>query len=193
MNTVNEKLYIGLTTGTIEARLKKHIKDAMTAKRPHAIHNAIRKHGPEHFIIESLFESDDLYSLNRAEEELIKSNNSLSPYGYNLHGGGNAHVVSDETRIKMSLVQRGKKQSEETRLKRSRKLAGRKMSKETLEKAAKARSKSVIEMVSGKTFESVNAAAKYFNIRARGISKNLHGKSNHYFGLNFKFMENLCR
>ena len=112
-NTVNGKLYIGLTTSTIENRWKKHVKDALVSNRPHAIHNAIRKYGVQAFIIESLIETDNLITLNEVEKKMIECNNSMYPSGYNLHSGGNAHAVSERTRLLMSAVQRGKKQSDE--------------------------------------------------------------------------------
>ena len=192
-NLINGKLYIGLTTTTLEKRWKKHIKDATVSNRPHAIHNAIRKYGAESFFITSLFETNDLKTLNHVEKMMIESNNSMYPNGYNLHGGGNAHSISEYTRLLMSVAQRGKKQSEETKTKRSVRLSGRKQPLHLVEQRAKSRSRPIIELQSGRTFESINSAAKYLGIKARGISKNLHGQSNHYFGFKFKFMENICK
>jgi group I intron endonuclease len=191
-NSINGKCYIGLTTKGIEKRWGKHVADSERSNRPHAIHRAIRKYGREAFIVEMLFQSDNLNALNIAEKQLIESFGSLYPNGYNLHGGGNAHTISEITRKNMSVAQIGKKQSQETRDKRSAKLSGRHPTKEQVEQMAKSRSKPVVEVNSGKKFGSVNEAASHFNVKSRGISKNLHGQSNHYFGLKFKFLESIC-
>lgn len=191
-NSVNDKIYIGLTSKTVEKRWKKHVSDAEQMKRPHAIHRAIRKYGAGTFHISILFESDSLEELNEMEKKSIELQNSMWPNGYNLHSGGEAHVISELTRNKMSLAQMGKKQSQQTKSKRSMKLSGKTQPKDLVKKRSKAISKPVVEITSGKSFDSINSASSYFNVKSRGISKNLHGKSDHYFGLKFKFLEKTC-
>lgn len=193
VNQINQKSYVGLTTKTAEERFKKHIKDSLVANRPHAIHLAIRKYGAEYFTISVLFESNDLNVLNKKEEELIKFHNTLSPNGYNLVSGGKARKLSEESRQKFSDAQKGKKQSKETRLKRSIRLKGRKQLKHIVDHRANSIKKPIRELVTAYTFPSIKEAAEFFHINAKGISKNLHGKSKHYFGKKFVFMEKICK
>ena len=51
VNDINNKVYIGKTTRTIEIRWKDHIKDS-NLKIVSKFHNAINKYGIEHFHIE---------------------------------------------------------------------------------------------------------------------------------------------
>lgn len=190
INKINLKSYIGLTTKTVEQRWAKHVRDSLgSARRSQALHLAIRKYGKENFYVEILAKCRSIEELNLKEFELIKEHGTMSPNGYNLHTGGNYHTISSETKVKMALAQMGKKQSEETKEKRNSKLKGRVWEQDILDKRAKSISKSVLEINSGQIFSSVNEAAEYFKVNPKGISKNLHGKSNHYFGLKFRFME----
>lgn len=194
-NTLNSKSYIGLTTKTAAQRWKKHVTDAINAKRVFAIHNAIVKCGASNFKIETLFESSNLDMLNEMEQKLIDQYDTLSPNGYNLHTGGEVHTISELTKYKMSQAQIGKKQSDVTKKKRSLALIGRKQLTEHVTKRARSRSRAVVEINSGLIFDSVNEAAKHFKVNSRGISKNLHSRSTHYFGNIFKFVqkEPLCK
>ena len=75
-NLINGNRYIGYTSKPIEQRWCWHIKDA---KRPDAKHDympiirAIKKHGPENFQIDILYQSSDgIHTLNEAEPLLIR-------------------------------------------------------------------------------------------------------------------------
>jgi len=86
-NTKNNKIYIGYTGQTIEQRWYRHCRDAFSGKYDYKFVRAIKKYGPESFIIETLeiVESKDA-GLSR-ERELIKEYNSRE-LGYNTHEGG---------------------------------------------------------------------------------------------------------
>ena len=86
-NTKNSKIYIGYTGQTIEQRWRRHCRDAFSGKYDYKFVRAIKKYGPENFIIETLeiAESKDV-GLSR-ERELIKEYNSRE-LGYNTHEGG---------------------------------------------------------------------------------------------------------
>lgn len=86
-NTKNSKIYIGYTGQTIEQRWRRHCRDAFSGKYDYKFVRAIKKYGPESFIIETLeiVESKDA-GLSR-ERELIKEYNSRE-LGYNTHEGG---------------------------------------------------------------------------------------------------------
>jgi group I intron endonuclease len=84
-NTVNGKLYIGITKLPIQQRWAKHLKDSLFPKYP--LHHAINKHGKENFIIELLEESIDRAYISNLEEPLILIYNSRNN-GYNVAKGG---------------------------------------------------------------------------------------------------------
>ena len=103
-NDVNEKLYIGKTTKSIEKRFKQH------ARTDSAIGSAMRKYGIEHFqigVIENCYTSEQL---NACEVFWIAMLNTKVPNGYNLTDGGDGTVnLSEESRVKISAAQLGNK------------------------------------------------------------------------------------
>lgn len=107
-NKINEKVYVGQTTKSIEERFYQHIysyTSPSNSKTP--ISKAFREFGKENFEITIL--ADGISSkdeLNLAEEEYISRLNSLYPNGYNVSPGGNEYkrkpIVSKED-IKMMI------------------------------------------------------------------------------------------
>ena len=125
-NTVNSKVYVGQTIrGSLETRFIEHCAKTSGCL---AMSNAIKKYGRDNFIIESVFRSDSLEELNKKEQELIKELNTLSPNGYNLRIGGENHIISEESRLRMSQAQSGENHH----------MFGKHHSKETIEKMSKA-------------------------------------------------------
>lgn len=87
-NTINEKVYIGQTSRTIEARWNQHKAAALRGENQGIIlYNAMRKYGVENFYISEL-EKVDIKKLNEREIYWIKFYNSQSPNGYNIRAGG---------------------------------------------------------------------------------------------------------
>lgn len=84
-NTVNGKLYIGITKLAIEQRWAKHLKDSISPKYP--LHYAISKYGQENFTIELLEESINRSHISGLEEPTIQKYDSRN-YGYNVAKGG---------------------------------------------------------------------------------------------------------
>lgn len=96
-NKINNKIYIGLTSKTPEARWQQHIK---TSRSPSSkdynelFKKAIRKYGPDNFIIETIDETEDFEELKEKEKYYIKKYNSFAfaegGWGYNstLSGDG---------------------------------------------------------------------------------------------------------
>lgn len=80
-NSINDKLYIGQTTKSLEKRFSRHCRAKNTV-----ISQAINKHGSSNFQIVSLYSSDKLSreDLNKLEETFITAFESVSPNGYNL-------------------------------------------------------------------------------------------------------------
>ena len=98
------KHYVGQSVNSFNVRMYKH-KSA--AKLRHdggcvALNTAIRKYGFDNFKKEILLECDE-DMLDYFECKMIKTYNSLAPYGYNLMTGGNSNKhLSEETKQKMS-------------------------------------------------------------------------------------------
>jgi group I intron endonuclease len=114
---VNGKLYVGQTIKTVEYRWQQHIRSAESGLETY-LSRAIRKYGRDAFTVETLATCADLETLNKLEHYFIKyvfqSTNEL--LGYNLKGGGDSiGSHSEETRVKMSAWQTGRKLSTEHR------------------------------------------------------------------------------
>lgn len=125
-NKLSGKSYIGLTTQKLKRRLEAHYRLTKSA-----ISQAIHKYGKENFSVLELGNYSSLEELNDAEEYFISFYNSLAPNGYNLHSGGNSHVVSEETKRKQSISHLGKKRSKESILKMIKTATGQKRTLET--------------------------------------------------------------
>ena len=119
-NKLNGKVYIGQSRD-IDARWRQHIN----AKDNFAIHNAIKKYGKENFKFEVLLECP-AEMLNVWERDMIALYDCMSPYGYNLTEGGEGCKCSEETRLKLSNIRKGKHFSEETKHKISESMKGKK-------------------------------------------------------------------
>ena len=88
VNDINEKIYIGQTTRTIQERWKEHIKESLGTRANHPIYRAMRKYGNEHFQIH-LIEEVDNNQLDEREEYWIKYYDTYcNGYNATLGGGG---------------------------------------------------------------------------------------------------------
>ena len=137
-NLINNKVYIGQTTSTLDQRIKQHY-----AKRNDGsyFHNALKKYGVDGFSWEIIDQAEN-------EEELIEKEIYWIAYyesfidkskGYNSTSGGEtSKSVSDEVKLKISTKNKGKVISEETKEKLRQALTGRKVSEETRKKQSKA-------------------------------------------------------
>jgi group I intron endonuclease len=115
-NLINGKVYVGETLN-IERRIPEHL-----SKTNQIIHRAIRKYGVENFKVEVYylpdFKEKDLVEL---QDQLIIKFNCLLPKGYNAcygQGGSSGRIFTEETRSKMSNSAKSKPPvSEETKRK----------------------------------------------------------------------------
>lgn len=138
-NLINNKQYVGQTTGKLSKRISAHFR-----LNKSAISNSIHKYGKENFKIEVLEETECLDTLNYLENYYIKQLNTMAPFGYNLHTGGNNHIASEQTRLKISKSKKGKpnsklknvKKSEEHKQKLRIAKLGKKQTKEHAKNAA---------------------------------------------------------
>lgn len=116
-NKVNNKLYIGLTTHTIDKRFKEHIFAARSFKKlgrgkNSALYSAINKYGEINFKIEQIDTATDLNELKQKERYWIKTLNTIAHNGYNLIHGGERQELHIETKRKIGLANSGRKPNE---------------------------------------------------------------------------------
>ena len=105
-NDINEKVYVGKTTLTIEERFKMHCRDCYKRseeKRP--LYAAMRKYGKEHFKIEKIEECDSNLSSER-EQYWIGFYKGFEE-GYNATLGGDGKILYDYNFIE-ELLREGK-------------------------------------------------------------------------------------
>lgn len=105
-NKLNGMCYVGQTTQSLLERWRQHCLPSNRSKR---IRNAIQKYGQNNFYIETLGTYDSREDLNNAEEYFVDWFNCVSPNGYNLQTGGDAPIMSEETRQRISQAKLGPK------------------------------------------------------------------------------------
>lgn len=143
-NKINNKIYIGKTTKTLKTRWGEHLYNVKKECKFY-FHNAIRKYGPENFIVDIISESNSKEELGNIEKQMIIFHKShMSENGYNMTWGGDGTCGwkhSEETKQKIrngnigkiSWI-KGKTQTEESNEKRKLARLGYKTSNETKEK-----------------------------------------------------------
>lgn len=116
---VNGKMYIGQTIYSFKNRWKRHIQAAERGSG-NKFHRAIRKYGPESFLVEKVL------TLSSPTKELLKekldyveirliSKFDTKRHGYNATDGGEGIInPSKEALLKISKALKGRKFSEET-------------------------------------------------------------------------------
>ena len=190
-NKIDGKIYVGKTKRKLEIRVKEHIYGVKGSY----IDSAIKKYGIKNFEVSILEECNSMEELNEREKFWIRELNSKVPNGYNLTEGGDGglgHVVTLETRQKISKSKTGKpghppseKQlqtsSENGRKSKGRKLRphteeekkhlseiqkGRKISEETRTKmiASNWNRRTVRCKETGELFSPIGAAAKWAGV-----------------------------
>ncbi len=117
------KCYIGLTTRSLEVRVKEHLNNANDKRRMHLpIYRAINKYGIENFIIEKIFEEDiETAELQELEIKLIEQYDSFNS-GYNSTMGGEAtvgHKWNDKQKRMLSEIRKSQVYDKEAMSKRA--------------------------------------------------------------------------
>lgn len=112
-NTLTGKRYIGITTVSLGARWRQHLGAAKGGKTT-PLHRAIRKYGAEAFVVEVIAElapGTDRRELFQLERDLIASEGTMAPAGYNVCPGGEG-ITSEgypaSVREKLSRAKLGK-------------------------------------------------------------------------------------
>jgi group I intron endonuclease len=139
-NSVNGKLYFGLTKRGQARRWQEHLIIAANPKdRNHKLlHRAIRKHGADKFIVETVATGLSWDQARRLETEMIALHISLAPLGYNATTGGESNHPLPETIARVAAFHRGRKRSAETRARIAAAAKGRKPSPAAIAKTAAA-------------------------------------------------------
>lgn len=110
LNTRNGKRYIGITTVAVETRWAGHVR-AANAGSGRLLQRAIRKYGPEAFVIEHIASSSDWGDLCSMERLLIAQEGTMRPAGYNMTAGGegmSGYSWTPEMRAAQAERRRGK-------------------------------------------------------------------------------------
>lgn len=167
----NGKSYIGQTYNEPKLRWA----NGEGYKNSLYFYNAIKKYGWDnikHKILEEI-EFDDINILNNLEESYILKENTLWPNGYNLSTKGENHIISKNTRDRLSKSHlgqipwnKGKSQSEETKQKISDSLKGRKKpprSKSYSEKMSKIHKGKIISEEHKKRISEANKGKAAWN------------------------------
>ena len=120
--------YIGQTVKTLHQRWRAHISAASKGS-PWRIHCAIRKYGPDAFLVEEICSCSSLSELSEVEKICIEIFDTKIPNGYNMTDGGEGtpghkrgvkgRIFSDEHRKKIGDAHRGRTLPIEQRLKMS--------------------------------------------------------------------------
>jgi group I intron endonuclease len=105
-NTINGKVYVGLTTQGLASRMSEHKYRLLRNKRDHKLYRAFRKHGFENFKFEAVCTALNEKDLPDLEMGFIRRYDSFIN-GYNMNIGGS--MVSEETRNKLSEIFKGRK------------------------------------------------------------------------------------
>jgi len=107
-NTVNNKVYIGQTSTSLERRWYMHNWDENNNS---LLHKAIKKHGRENFTIEVIHECETKEEMDFVEIFYIALLNTKAPNGYNLTDGGEGRSgfsCTEETKRKIGLANKGR-------------------------------------------------------------------------------------
>lgn len=203
-NTENSKVYVGITTKTVDARFKEHLWHSRKQAKNYALYAAIRKYGADKFYVVHVASALDWRSMNQLEVDRIAEIGSLAPAGYNLTTGGDAGVQAPETRQAASDLRKGiplspenveglkrawadpvirKSRSEaireamrrpEVRLATSARQAGKPKSVDHVISLRKARATTVRCVSTGQAFEAIVDAVTW--LRSIGFGKAHHAK-----------------
>lgn len=136
----NAKRYIGITSQNPNKRWR----NGKGYKTQELFRRAIKKYGWDNIVHEVLYSGLSENEAKSKEIELIAKYNAMnSEYGYNLTGGGNGGVISEETRKKLSNALKNPSAETRRKLSEAKKgnqyMLGKKRSEETKRKVSEAR------------------------------------------------------
>ncbi len=183
-NKINNKVYIGQTTGTINNRFSQHKRKMCCPK----LARAFKKYGIDNFIIEEMDTASSSAELNLKEIHWISKFNSVKN-GYNIDFGGTIRNPSVGKKISKALF--GKPFSMERRSKLSAQRTGRKIGNYNTSEESKSKkrknhrfTKPIIDNF-GNIYESIHHAAEKTKIDFRTVSAIINGKCRQARGFTF--------
>jgi group I intron endonuclease len=98
-------MYVGQTKSTLKRRFNQHCEPKIKT----AIGMAIQKHGRENFSMVILQDGiTELDELNILEKKYIKDLGTMVPNGYNVEEGGKSYPMSDATKKKIGIANKGR-------------------------------------------------------------------------------------
>ena len=192
-NTVNNKSYIGISIHEPE---KRRIRQHLSGRGNRIIADAVKKYGKDAFTYEILEANVFPELLPDLEVAYIANFNTIAPHGYNLDSGGSHATPSEETRRKLSQINKGenhhffgKKHSAKTRRKMSEARKGEK-NHNFGKPISAAQKRQISEANKGRKFSEshkrkiseANKGRKFSESHKRKISEANKGENHHYFG-----------
>jgi group I intron endonuclease len=184
-NTINNKVYVGQTKKVFHSRMNSH-KCLLRNNKHYNKHLQLawNKYGEASFTFEVIEQLDPEmnFDLSNLERYWIKFYDSMNPEkGYNLTEGGEGCLGRKMSKThfeKLRIRNLGTKRSEQTKKLLSEIRTG---------KSHKCLYKSVVDSL-GNVFESIKAAAKFYNAQPDSVSMVLTGKRKKLFGISFKYI-----
>lgn len=152
--------YVGITSQSIQARMRQHIWDAKAMRGKTAIGAAIRKHGEECFSIEHVASAPDKQSLGDLESLMIIQEKTFKPNGYNLTFGGDmGWMLCDErqrvaARKKAGESLRGRVNSPEHCMKISQTKKGKPLTQQNIDSIIRSKSRTIQNVTNGMIFKT---------------------------------------
>lgn len=102
-NNINNKVYIGLTTCSLDYRWGRHLAEGRNENNTKHLYKSMRKYGLNHFSIEQIDSTDNFKELGQLERYYIKKYDSRNPNkGYNLTAGGESNQWDANPSAKLS-------------------------------------------------------------------------------------------
>ena len=173
-NNINDKVYIGQTTGTLHKRKSRHESGSRKRKPLIHFHRALKKHSIEAFIWQTLEYCDNKEQLDEMEYHYIMQFNSYKK-GYNQTLGGESsygRVCKNATKEKISRAKTGIPLSKEHKAKLSKMRRGVKKSPEHIKNVARAKSqywKIIYPNGYKEVIKNLSAFCRDHNISDRGM------------------------
>ena len=181
------EFYIGSTKQTLKERLAGHVSDKRSS-----VYQYIQRDGNENFEIVAI---DYANNKKEAIEKETFWTIFFKEQGYFMYNKQAGNTLTQKTKEKLRIANKGRCLSEETRRKMSETRKGenspwfgKHLSKSTKYKLRKKNGKAVRCINDGKCFVSCTEAAEYYNCFTSEISKVAKGKLKHTKGLHFEYI-----
>lgn len=175
----NGRIYIGQSIN-IERRFKEY--KYLHCKESVKLYNSLKKHGVDNhsFEILQLCSVEELNNRERYFQDLFDASNRKNLNCILTTSDTNSGKMREETKLKISISNTGKKRSLECRERTSKRMKGRIVSQETLDKISKIRAIKVIDTNTGIIYNSCKEAALVIKVDKNHLSRQLKGTRPNY-------------